>query len=147
MALVSKYTCSFKTLNYFLVFVVLAGLLSSCGPDLQKSQIYIESGVEKIYKAQHKEALEDFNKAIKYNPDSYEAYYLRGSCMQNLNDLDAAMLDYHISIQKKPDFTEAYFNLAMIFDFRQQKDSACFYYKKAEALGKPNIGDYTKRCP
>lgn len=131
--------------NTFMAVLIFV-LFSSCGPNPTKSRFHLENAIEQIYLAKNVEAIEELELAIKYDPQSYEAYYYRGACKRNLKDYDGAIADYNKSIELNPLYAEPYFSLAILYDFLQDSDLACFYYLKAEELGKPNIGEYTKRC-
>lgn len=121
-------------------------LISSCESKTKKAKAHIENAVEKIYLAQHKEALSELEKAVQLDSGLYEAYYYRASCKRNLQDIDGAIVDFNKTIEINPAFAEAYLNLALIYDYQNDREKACIYYLKAEELGMPNLTDYTKHC-
>ena len=58
----------------------------------------------------YKEALQDFNKSIKLNPNISEAYNNRGIIKSKLNKYEEAIDDYNEAIKLNPNFSEAYYN-------------------------------------
>lgn len=55
----------------------------------------------------------NYSKAIKLNPDDWEAHYNLGQVYQQLQDLDRARAEYQIALQG--DFERAYNNLARLY--------------------------------
>lgn len=130
----------------YIIRILFIGFSYGCGPNENKSNEHLQLGIDKIFAARHQEALEEFNKAIKYNPESSEAYYYRGACKRNLKDIDGSIEDYKKSIELDPNYAEPYFSLGLLYDYLQDRSLACFYYRKAEALGRPNTDEYTRWC-
>ncbi len=62
-----------------------------------------------------KEAIEDYNKAIKLNDFSAEYYNARGMAHYFLKDGDAAAKDFSQAVNLKKDFGMAYFNRGMTY--------------------------------
>jgi tetratricopeptide (TPR) repeat protein len=136
-------------MNKINILLLLSGILfiaSACGPNPRKARIHLENAIEKIYMAKFDEAMRELELVLRYDPNSHEGYYYRGACKRNLGDVDGAMEDFQKSIEKNPRYAEPYFGIALIYELRQDRDSACSYYIKAEELGKPNLEDYTKWC-
>ncbi|MDP2237541.1 MAG: tetratricopeptide repeat protein [Bacteroidales bacterium] len=132
--------------HFVFILILLSLWLVSCGPNPTKARFHLENAIELIFKAQTEEAIKELNLVLKYDRDSHEALYYRGSCKRQLNDIDGAIQDYQASIEKNPLYDEPYFALGLIYDYLQDSQKACSYYLKAEELGKQNIVDYTKWC-
>lgn len=128
------------------IFIILLITFSACGADKEKSTLHLNKGIELIYKARHQEALQELNLAVQYNSASHEAFYYRGACKRNLNDVEGAMSDYKKAVELNPDFADAHFSLGQLYDFLNDHKMACYYYLKAEALGRPNTNEYTRWC-
>jgi len=62
----------------------------------------------------YKESITWFKKALEMNPQSSNAHYGIGLCYQNTDDPYRALHHYSEAIKIKPDFTEAYNNIATI---------------------------------
>lgn len=132
--------------SLFLFFALFSIAFTSCGPNTTKARFHLENAIELIFKAQTEEAIKELNLVLKYDRDSHEAFYYRGSCKRQLNDVEGAIQDFQTSIEKNPLYAEPHFALGLIYDYLQDNVKACSYYLKAEELGMPNIVDYTKWC-
>ncbi len=58
-------------------------------------------------------AIDVLNSLLRFDDNSYEAYFLRGIAKYNLNDLLGADADFTIALDKNPVFTNAYVNRAI----------------------------------
>ncbi len=137
---------SHEKMRHILSLGLLILLFQACAPNPQKSQQHLEEGIQLLYKSKFKNAVHELNKAIEFNNTSHEAYFYRASAYFNLKDVEKAKLDYQKAIELKPDYADACFNLGRIYDFEKNYDMACYYYRLAYESGKPNIGDYIRRC-
>ena len=50
------------------------------------------------------------------------------------------------SLFLNPEYLQAYFNIGLYYRSISDYDMACYYFKIAEAKGRPNMEDYTKHC-
>lgn len=130
---------------WFLAITLL--LLSACGPHPQKVKQKIEEGQELSMMANYPAAIEAFDAAIKYDPSSHEAYYERGSAYFNTRNYKKAVEDFLQAVELKPDYSSAWFSLGQIMEIELDQEMACYYFKKAKEYGRPNMGDYLKKCP
>ncbi|MEA5532191.1 tetratricopeptide repeat protein, partial [Dolichospermum sp. UHCC 0684] len=55
-----------------------------------------------------KGAVEDYNQALRLNPNQGEAYYNRGLARKILGDLEGAIEDYNQALRLNPNQGEAY---------------------------------------
>ncbi len=131
----------------------------------QKSaEDFYKEGREKYDKKDLSGAIEDFNQAIKINPDYVLAYISRGLAQSDLGDNQAAVEDYSKAIQINPNYALAYYNrgvarsdlgnnLAAIEDYTQaikfDPNYALAYYNRGNIrsdLGEKQaaIEDYTQ---
>ncbi len=62
----------------------------------------------------YKESATWFKKALEINPQSSNAHYGMGLCYQNTDDAYRALHHYFEAIKIKPDFTNAYINIAAV---------------------------------
>ena len=62
------------------------------------------------YQQQYESAIEDYNRAVEFNPFSAEAYFNRGNAYTYLGVYDLAIEDYNRAIKLNPRSAEVYFN-------------------------------------
>ncbi|MBW4683096.1 MAG: protein kinase [Microcoleus vaginatus WJT46-NPBG5] len=74
---------------------------------------YNERGVKHYLNNQPVQALKNFNRALKIDPDYGEAYYNRGVIYEDLRDFDRARTEYQSAA--KAGIPEAYNNLARLY--------------------------------
>ncbi|MDR0969395.1 MAG: tetratricopeptide repeat protein [Lentimicrobiaceae bacterium] len=136
----------YKHIFFGFILIVACILFPSCD-NPRKAFSEIEKGINLAYQSRFKEAEACFDKAIKYDKDSYEAYYRRGTVKFNQHKWDEAIVDYMKAIEIKSDYADPYFNLGNIYSYRNDYDKSCYYYKKAEEYGRQNMDDYVRNCP
>ena len=136
--IVKHFACLF-------IAVMLIGLASCQDP--AKSRIYMDEG-NKLMMTYGKfaEAEEAFDKAIQYDKNNYEAYYLRGCAKINEKKYKDAIADLEKAIELKPDYADAYFNIGRAYFLLHDEEKACEYYKLADHYGRPNLEDYLRKC-
>ena len=134
-----------KKLYYLFIVFILIGLASCQDP--AKSRIYMDEG-NKLMMTYSKfaEAEAAFDKAIKYDKNNFEAYYLRGCAKTNEKKYEDAIADYQKAIELKPDYADAYFNIGRTYYLLNDEEKACEYYKLADQYGRPNLEDYLRKC-
>lgn len=134
-----------KKLTYLLIAFIFI-VMSSC-QDPAKSRIYMDEGNKlMINYGKFEEAEEALTQAIKYDKNNYEAYYLRGCAKVNAAKYKESLPDFEQAIKLKPDYADAYFNIARVYTMLRDEDKACEYFKLADKYGRPNIEDYLRRC-
>jgi len=121
-------------------------LIAACQPNHRKTLEIIEEGRRLTNLADHTGAVEAFSRAIDYDSESYEAYFLRGSAFFNLRNHKAAVEDFLKAVEIKPDYADAWFNLGQIMEIEQDMEMACYYYKKAQEFGRHNMIDHLRNC-
>lgn len=126
--------------------LALAFLMVSCGPNPEKSRIYLDKGIDYMYTSQIDEAIGYFDKAIKYDENNYEAYYYRGCAYSNNFNQEKAFENWNKAIEIKPDYADPYFNIGLIYRRNNDHAMACYYFKLAEKYGRQNMEDYVKFC-
>lgn len=133
-----------KIFKFLSLAVVL--FLVSCGENPEKSRFYLDKGIDCLYRSQFEEAIEFFNQSIEYQESNHEAYFYRGCSNYNIFKKEEALQDYLKVIELNPEYLQAYFNLGLYYRSINDYDMACYYFKIAEAKGRPNMEDYTKHC-
>ena len=126
--------------------VVCTLLLVSC-QNPSKSRICMDEGNKLMMRySQFEEAIEMFDKAIKFDKHNYEAYYLRGCAKVNAKKYGEALLDFQKAIDLKPDYADAYFNAGRTCFYINDYDMMCYYYKLAQQYGRENLDDLMRSC-
>lgn len=83
-------------------------------------------------------ALNLFNKILAQNPDDEYSMYYKGLCLDELKKPQDAIKQYRLLISKKPQFSSAYYSLAVDLDNSEKYDEAVSYYEKFLELKKQN---------
>ena len=129
-----------------LSLLVLAFLISGCGPNPEKSDRLVEEGVLLSYYAKYEEAIDTYSKAIEYNTENFEAYFYRGNAKASLRRYKDAIEDFSKAIEIHPKYADAFANRGQMKFYLDDNDGACDDWKMAESLGKPNMNDKTRFC-
>lgn len=79
----------------------------------------------------YREAVEAFDKAIEYRPDTADTYSNRGNALKELRQFEEAVANYDKAIQLKPDYPEAYYNRGNALKGLGQLEEAAESYEKA----------------
>ncbi len=90
-----------------LIFLLVAvGLmaLAACGDNYDT---YLNRGGDHLDEGEYDAAIDDYNEAIRLNPDRVEAYYNRGLAYVDKGDHNSAITDFNIAIELDPNNTEA----------------------------------------
>ncbi len=74
----------------------------------QDADSYYQLGVDKMQSKQLDEAIEQFSKCIKLQPENYYAYFNSGVCKNRLKKFDEAILDFNQAIKIEPNFKNSY---------------------------------------
>ena len=96
---------------------------------------YQEKGIFYAERCQYWQAIENFNKAIIFNPKDIESYKNRGKIYLKLWRYNLAINDFNKAIKLNPNDTVSYFNRGIAY-FRQDNDElGCRDAQKACVLG------------
>ena len=76
-------------------------------------------------------AIENYDQAIKINPNYADAHYNLGIVMQELGDHRKAIVYYEKAIQLRPEYAKAYNNLGVVYQEMGEHLKAINVYKKA----------------
>jgi tetratricopeptide (TPR) repeat protein len=81
----------------------------------ERAEAAVQAGIKNLAPNRYQQAVEQFNKALEIDPNSWNAYYRRGIANQYLGNLDAALADYQAAMQLNPNLVEAMTARAGIF--------------------------------
>jgi tetratricopeptide (TPR) repeat protein len=130
----------------FIAMLTLMIVLPSCTDKKEEAHKLVKAGTIKLYQANYYEALEDFTKAVGYDPENPEAWYSIGNVYMNLKDYQKAIEYYTKAIEIKEDYADAYYNRGMVKFYMGERDLACEDWHFAEKYGKSNVNDKTRHC-
>ena len=126
-------------------------------PDLPYS--YAQLGYTKYNRGDFKGALEEYNKALRIDPNEVEYLLNRGLAKHKLNDYAGAIADFTKAISLKADFEKAWFNRGNVLTKLNRCEEAIEDYSLAifydpgyaaayynRALGKNKLGMNKEAC-
>ena len=100
----------------------------------------LQSFVDLFNQGRLQEALSESTKLLKKFPNSVVLFNIAGASNAGLKQFDAAIHNYKQALKIKPDYAEAYFNMANVFKVKGDLEEAIENYKQALKL-KPNYAD------
>ena len=89
--------------------------------------------------------IEDYDEAIRLNPNEAEAYFNRGNAYHNLNKKKRAIEDYDKAIRLNPQFAEAYHNRGTTYRDLGQYNRAIEDYDETIRLNPNDAEAYFNR--
>ena len=100
-----------------LIFVVLVGaIIIACGNATEDTaEWHFNQGNKLAEQGRYEQAIEDYDQAIRLNPEDADAYYNRGIVYYELGQLERAIEDYDEAIRLNPEYTKAYYNRGIVY--------------------------------
>lgn len=111
---------------------------SAPNPSKGNGQRQFEMGVELKNRRQFRPAIEFFSQAIAENPKFALAYRNRASCLMEIDNFDAAMIDVNKALALNPKLAIAYSDRGKIYNERRNSKQAIQDFSTAIALSKSN---------
>jgi tetratricopeptide (TPR) repeat protein len=99
-----------------------------------------DEGIRLLSEGRQRDAIEAFNKAIRLNPRSAEAYHGRGMAYNETGQNEKALKDYDAALALNPQYIEAYFNRANAYSDLGQYERALKDYDEAIRLSPSHSG-------
>lgn len=90
----------------------------------------------------YSDAAEEYEEAIKANPNFYGAYLNLGKALEKLDEKEKAIKTYLKAVEINPDYYKAYYNLAHIYFETQKYDEAIENYQQVLKLNSDNYKAY-----
>ena len=91
-------------------------------------------GYTKYLAHNYKDALKDFNKAIKLKPEYAKSYNFAGLAYAAMKKNNHAIHMYKRAIKADPVYSEAYHNMGIAFEIKKDRAAAESFYRKAIEL-------------
>ena len=92
---------------------------------------YFNLAIKYKNKEKYKEALNAVDEALRENPHSLEGHFLKADILRLDGQFRESVLEYTLAITIDPKCTDAYFNIAKIFENARNKKLALEYYRYA----------------
>ncbi len=92
-----------------------------------------------------RQAMQDFDAAIKLDPQRWKSYHHRGVCYALNGEFEKALSDFSMTIELRPDYASAWFNRGEIHYEMGQFAKAIADYDEAIRLQDDDAGYYTGR--
>jgi tetratricopeptide (TPR) repeat protein len=105
-----------------------------------RAAFYSNRGVVRYELGDKQGAIEDYNQAIKINPNDAYTYNNRGNVRSKLGDKQGAIDDYTLAIKINPNLADAYYNRGNVRDELGDKQGAIDDYNLAIKFN-PNYAD------
>ena len=106
---------------------------------------YIRRGNRADDEGRQQDAIDEYSKAIKLDPNYPVAYYNRGIAYDNLGQHEKAIKDYDKTIELDSNNADAYNNRGNVYDDLGQHEKAIKDYDKAIELNPNNADAYNNR--
>jgi tetratricopeptide (TPR) repeat protein len=104
-------------------------------------------GADGDLRAEKREAVAQFNRAVELNPRYVIAYFMRAIAKDQLNDQQGALADYNKAISLNPKYAEAYYNRGLLKEDKlNDPQGALADYNKAIALNPKDSAAYYNRA-
>ncbi len=94
--------------KFLITFALFLSLCVAESTAQFNKQFFYYVGREYLIDNRYREAIETVNVLLKFDPEAYEAYFLRGIAKYNLDDLLGAEQDFSSAIAINPVYTTAY---------------------------------------
>lgn len=117
----------------------------SAGVATIEASEFFKQGLEKFDRGDYRPAIEDFNQALRNNPDFADAYYYRGMSRYKKGDALGAINDYSQLLRINPSHVEAYSNRGLIRALLGDRWGGMQDYNQALQIDSQHIKTYLNR--
>lgn len=108
---------------------LLCGCSKEAPKDLRQAKSRYEAGANYINQRQYDRAIEEFERAVEFDPDYAEAYCDRGIARYMKGEHEEAFKDFELALDKDPTLGKAHFHRAMLLDMAGKTDEAIEAYE------------------
>lgn len=131
----------FSILGLLMIFT-----FTQCVDKELESRKTVRDGVVKLYRMRFDEALQDFEKAARLDPQNQEAWFYIGAIHQNHKDYKTAIEYFTKAIEIKEDYADAFYNRGLCWFYLGDRNKSCADWIAAEDFGRENLSDRTDKC-
>lgn len=114
----------------FFALTVSLLVLAGCSLGVSKYDDAVLDGISHLNTDEPEKALEDFNRAIKIDPQRADGYLGRANSLNTLGKYSKALEDYHRVIEIEPDLANVYVNRAIAYSHLEEYEKAIADYQK-----------------
>lgn len=115
--------------------------------DKKQAEIYYNKAVTNFENGQLDEAIQNIDKAIRFDTNASNSYYIKGVIKQQKNDFNSALQFYKKAIQLNPKNSNALAKCGIVYGKLNDMTTACKYFKLACDNGNDECcKGYSKFC-
>ena len=129
----------------FLLVAGLAGPSAAAQHDAGAGQTHYQQGLDAFSKRDWLTAIRQLRWALEYLPKSPAVHNCLGLAYLQSGDADHAAIEFRKAIALKPDFSEAYYNMARALERRDDENGATQFYQWAVNSGLPKAEAHDAR--
>jgi len=118
-------------MRLFIGIATILVLTLGCG---RNAEYYIKQGDKLIAEGKVKEAIKQYERAVKADSKSHVAYNSLGTALCLAGDYDAGIQHLRKSVELKDDFLEGHYNLARALSLKGEFKEALAEYKKVVTI-------------
>ncbi len=125
-----------------LIFILTISLflLTGCGVGVSDYDDAVLDGASHLNRGKPEKALEDFNRAIKIDPQRVDGYAGRANVFNTMGRYRESLRDYNIAIEMDPTLANAYVNRGLAYSHMGEYEKAIADLEKGLELD-PEIDD------
>lgn len=131
-----------KIILFISIFIVFAAA-SAIAQDVneQNSRTHYKLGLAYYEKNDFKNAIVEFEQALKFDPSNANAYYSLGTVYLSIGNYMEAIKNLELAVQYNPNIADAFYNLGISYYRTRQYNKSVNCFKSAIALNQNDI-DY-----
>ena len=125
-----------RGIPYILGFFAILGLIFywRLGAEKIPGDYNVKTGNYRLEDGQYDEAVKEFNKALKKNPDHVMAHLGLALTYMQTDNTTGALQEFNLVVEKKPDMAAAFADRGILYDRMGEHRKALADYKKALEL-------------
>ncbi len=113
-----------------IIFLLLSCATQESFRKKRASEFRYKAGLTLFIQKQYQQALEEFNKALENDPDSYEAHNGKGMTYLAIGMIDRAEDEFKKALELKKDYTDAMYNLGYLYIIKKRYKDASKLFER-----------------